>query len=247
MMDVADFGMTKEEIQQQIKDKEKEIRDYQLDLKEANLEINKIEKEVKNQTVKSTLNGVVKSVADPNNPEGKPIVQVVSSEGLYIKGSISEMKLDDLQVGDKLNGFSYDTGVSFVAEVKEISPYPLEGQSEGSSSVYPFTAYIENAEGLNNYSWAELTPMGADGMGGSNKITVEKPFVRTEGGQYYVMIDDGNGRLKKQNVTVSRIIWGSVYEISEGLTAEDKIAFPYGKNVKEGARTEEVSRQELYS
>ena len=54
------YGGTAAEIQQQIKDKEKEIRDYQLDIKETNLEIKDIQKKLNNQTIKSTLNGVVK-------------------------------------------------------------------------------------------------------------------------------------------------------------------------------------------
>lgn len=244
----AGDGMSKEELQKQIKEKEQEIRGYQLDLKEADMEIRKIQKELNNQTIKSTLTGVVKTVEDPEqiSVSGKPLIQVVSSEGLYIKGSISELKLDDLQVGDKLSGYSYETGVSFTAEVREISPYPLEGEQDRNSSMYPFTAYIENAEGLKNNSYAELTPMGEDGTGTSNKITIEKPFVRTEDGQYYVMIDDGEGRLKKQVVQISRIIYGSVYEISDGLSWSDKITFPYGKNVVEGAKTEEGSIEDLY-
>ena len=56
------YGGTAAEIQQQIKDKEKEIRDYQLDIKETNLEIKDIQKKLNNQTIKSTLNGVVKTV-----------------------------------------------------------------------------------------------------------------------------------------------------------------------------------------
>lgn len=248
VMDSVGDGLSKEEIQKQIKEKESEIRDYQLDLKEADLELKKIEKELNNQTIKSTLNGVVKTVEDPEHvsQEGKPLIQVVSSEGLYIKGSISETQLDKLQVGDRLSGYSYDTGVSFTAEVKEISPYPLEGEQYGNSTAYPFTAYIENAEGLKNYSYAELTPMGEDGAGSGGKVTIEKPFVRTEDGQYYVMIDDGEGRLKKQVVEISRILYGSVYEISAGLTWNDKIAFPYGKNVVEGAKTEDGTYEDLY-
>lgn len=243
-------GMSREEIQKQIKEKEKEIRGYQLDLKEANLELNAINKKLKNQTITSTLNGVVKTVGDPEKKgtDGKPLIQVVSSEGLYIKGMISEMQLDDLQVGQMLNGFSYDTGVSFTAEVKEISPYPVEGNDYGNAnaSMYPFTAYIQNAEGLKNNSYADLT-FADDGEFGMNTgITVEKAFVRTEDGQYYVMCDDGKGRLKKQVVQVARVWYGSMYEISGGLTMDDKIAFPYGKNVKEGAKTEEGSLQDLY-
>ena len=249
VMDSVGDGMSKEELQKQIKEIESEIRGYQLDLKEAELELKKIQKELKNQTIKSTLNGVVKTVQDPEHvsQEGKPLVQVVSSEGLYIKGSISETQLEKLKVGDRLSGYSYDTGVSFVAEVKDISPYPLEGNQYGNSTVYPFTAYIENADGLKNYSYAELTPMGEDGSVGNGNVTVEKPFVRTEDGQYYVMIDDGNGRLKKQVVQISRILYGSVYEISSGLNWNDKIAFPYGKNVAEGAKTEDGTLQDLYS
>ena len=247
---VPEGSMTKEEIQKQIKEKEKEIRDYQLDLKEADLELKKINKELKNQTITSTLNGVVKTVGDPKkkNTDGKPLIQVVSSEGLYIQGNISEMQLDKLQVGQILNGFSYDTGVNFTAEVKEISPYPSEGNdyNNANASMYPFTAYIQNAEGLKNNSYAELTfgDDGGDLSGGG--ITIEKAFVRTENGQYYVMAEDGKGRLEKRPVQVARIWYGSQYEISSGLTMEDKIAFPYGKKVKEGAKTEEGSMQDLY-
>lgn len=247
MGSVSDGAMTKEEIQKSIKEKEKEIRGYQLDLKDADLELNRIQKELKNQTINSTLNGVVKTVGDPEkgSADGKPLIQVTSSEGLYIKGTVDERQLDDLTVGQQLNGFAYETGVSFTAEVKDISPYPIDGQSGNNSSQYPFTAYIQNAEGLKNYSWAELT-VSEDGESFNSGLTLEKAFVRTEDGEYYVMIDDGNGRLKKQTIQIARVVYGSSYEISGGLTAADKIAFPYGKNVKEGAKTEDGTLQDLY-
>ena len=114
------YGGTAAEIQQQIKDKEKEIRDYQLDIKETNLEIKDIQKKLNNQTIKSTLNGVVKTVGDPEKEsnDGKPLIQVVSSEGLYVQGTVSESKMNKLKVGATLSGYSYDNGVSFTAEVR---------------------------------------------------------------------------------------------------------------------------------
>ena len=36
------------------------------------------------------------------------------------------------------------------------------------------------------------------------------------------------------------------YEVLDGLSESDWIAFPYGKNVKEGAKTREASIRELY-
>lgn len=143
------YGGTAAEIQQQIKDKEKEIRDYQLDIKEANLEIKDIQKKLNNQTIKSTLNGVVKTVGDPEKEsnDGKPLIQVVSSEGLYVQGTVSESKMNKLKVGATLSGYSYDNGVSFTAEVREISPYPSDnGQDGANASSYPFTAYIADAK-----------------------------------------------------------------------------------------------------
>ena len=243
------YGGTAAEIQQQIKDKEKEIRDYQLDMKEANLEIKDIQKKLNNQTIKSTLNGVVKTVGDPEKEsnDGKPLIQVVSSEGLYVQGTVSESKMNKLKVGATLSGYSYDNGVSFTAEVREISPYPSDnGQDGANASSYPFTAYIADASGLSNNSWAELTLLD-EGDGQGQGIYLEKPFVRTENGQYYVMKDDGTGHLTKQIVQVGGIQYGSSYQITAGLSMDDKIAFPYGKDVREGAKTEEGTLDDLYN
>lgn len=243
------YGGTDAEIQQQIKDKEKEIRDYQLDIKETNLEIKDIQKKLNNQTIKSTLNGVVKTVGDPEKEsnDGKPLIQVVSSEGLYVQGTVSESKMNKLKVGATLSGYSYDNGVSFTAEVREISPYPSDnGQDGANASSYPFTAYIADASGLSNNSWAELTLLD-EGDGQGQGIYLEKPFVRTENGQYYVMKDDGTGHLTKQIVQVGGIQYGSSYQITGGLSMDDKITFPYGKDVREGAKTEEGTLDDLYN
>lgn len=243
------YGGTAAEIQQQIKDKEKKIRDYQLDIKETNLEIKDIQKKLNNQTIKSTLNGVVKTVGDPEKEsnDGKPLIQVVSSEGLYVQGTVSESKMNKLKVGATLSGYSYDNGVSFTAEVREISPYPSDnGQDGANASSYPFTAYIADASGLSNNSWAELTLLD-EGDGPGEGIYLEKPFVRTENGQYYVMKDDGTGHLTKQIVQVGGIQYGSSYQITGGLSMDDKITFPYGKDVREGAKTEEGTLDDLYN
>lgn len=243
------YGGTAAEIQQQIKDKEKEIRDYQLDIKKTNLEIKDIQKKLNNQTIKSTLNGVVKTVGDPEKEsnDGKPLIQVVSSEGLYVQGTVSESKMNKLKVGATLSGYSYDNGVSFTAEVREISPYPSDnGQDGANASSYPFTAYIADASGLSNNSWAELTLLD-EGDGPGEGIYLEKPFVRTENGQYYVMKDDGTGHLTKQIVQVGGIQYGSSYQITGGLSMDDKITFPYGKDVREGAKTEEGTLDDLYN
>ena len=240
----ADGTMTREEIQKQIQEREKAIRGYQLDLKEADLNIRSIEKTLENQTVKSTLNGVVKLVSDPENTSGQdPLVQVVSSEGLYIQGTLPENQLEQMQTGQILSGYCYDNGVSFTAQVKEISPYPQDGGGDPRNSQYPFTAYIEDAQGLSNNSYAELTFENMNTESGA--ITLEKAFVRSEEGQYYVMKEDEKGKLTKQPVQIARIVNGA-YELAGGLTYEDKIAFPYGRQVTEGANCQDGTMEDLY-
>ena len=50
-------------------------------------------------------------------------------------------------------------------------------------------------------------------------------------------LKDNNGKLEKQDVVTGSILWGSYIEIKSGLTLDDYVAFPYGKNVKEGTAT----------
>ena len=47
-------------------------------------------------------------------------------------------------------------------------------------------------------------------------------------------------------MVVGKSLWGSYKEILGGLTEEDLIAFPYGKNLKEGAETVEIDLSVLY-
>ena len=60
------------------------------------------------------------------------------------------------------------------------------------------------------------------------------------------MVRGENGRLEKRFVTTGKSLWGSYTEVLSGLSQEDLIAFPYGKNVKPGAPTQEGDLGDLY-
>ena len=78
-------------------------------------------------------------------------------------------------------------------------------------------------------------------------IFISREYVRTQNGEEFVYKEGEDQRLKKQKVTTGRTFYGSTVEIKEGITLEDKLAFPYGKNVREGAGVREASIEELYS
>ena len=48
------------------------------------------------------------------------------------------------------------------------------------------------------------------------------------------VMKEENGKLKKQVVQIGSIAYGEYMEILDGITMDDYLAFPYGKNVKEG-------------
>ena len=55
-----------------------------------------------------------------------------------------------------------------------------------------------------------------------------------------------NGRLEQRFVKTGKSLWGSYTEILEGLTAEDLVAFPYGKQVRDGVPAVESDYSTLY-
>ena len=50
----------------------------------------------------------------------------------------------------------------------------------------------------------------------------------------------------KQYVVTGKTLWGQAVEIVSGLSLDDRIAFPYGKNVKEGVKVKESSGGMMY-
>ena len=55
-----------------------------------------------------------------------------------------------------------------------------------------------------------------------------------------------DGKLEKRFVQTGKSLWGSYMEILSGLSEEDMVAFPYGKNVKPGAVAQEGDLSDLY-
>ena len=137
----------------------------------------------------------------------------------------------------------------FEAQVKEVSPYPASDNYYGYSnnsqvSYYPFTAYISNSQGLENQEWVNME-LPAEEISGDG-IYLSREYIREKDGEDFVYKEDENHRLVKQPVKTGKLFYGMI-EIKEGITEEDYISFPYGKKVKEGAKTKRVSMEDMYS
>ena len=166
-----------------------------------------------------------------------------------MRSGVKESKLGTIHEGDRVTVTSWQTGGQYEAEIKSISPYPdTTGMFDNSNSetYYPFIAVVEDRDAvMQNGEWVEVSYAASDSGNSGNTLTVMKAFVREEGSKKYVNVRDEDKKLKKQYI-ITGTLSDSGYEILDGLSESDWIAFPYGKNVKEGAKTREASYNELY-
>ena len=242
-------GYSKEELNKAIGEKEREIATAGLDIREADLKIKKVEQKLQDETIRSTINGVVKKVGDPLKGEinGEPFIVVESSGGVYIKGYLSEDMLGKVKPGQVVSGMVYESMMPFQAEVKEVSPYPADDYAMYNNrevTYYPFTAFIQDSTGLKDREMVTMDLPQEDGA--ISGIFLSKEYVRSKDGEDYVLKEGKNGKLVKQPVRTGRTFYGSLIEIKEGVTKEDYVAFPYGKKVKEGAKAKKSTLAELY-
>lgn len=239
-------GYTQNELVQAIADTEKRLKDLDISRRKQLLELESMQKTASDGILYAEVAGEVKTLGDPDNPpqDGTAFLVVAGNDGLYVSGTISELLLGDVTVGTVVTANSWESGMSFEATITEISDYPVSSNSwsEGNPNVsyYAYTAYIEDSTALRNGEYVDLSisTNQSEGQGG---IYIDKAYVREEDGKSYCMIADENGRLKKQYIVTGKTVYGSAIEVKSGITDEDLIAFPYGKDVVEGAKTVEAS------
>lgn len=234
-----------------IKYQKSKIASLKLDLQESDIKISQLEKKANKKLISAKLDGMVTYVGDSGSGEttdGNALIKIKSSDGFYVVGSVSELMLDDFKEGTKLNCTSYTSG-SFEAEVMDVSEYPVTGNSYyGNSnpnvSYYAFTAVVtDKTLQLEDQDWVTVN---YEASAAENSMVIQKAFVRSDSSKNYVYKDD-KGVLKKQEISVGATVDGGYSVIVKGgLSADDLIAFPYGKDVKEGAKTKEVTLDQMY-
>jgi hypothetical protein len=166
-----------------------------------------------------------------------------------VEGSVSELEKDKLKPGQEVTINDWYNGGMYTGEVVSIGDFPSDsdnwnGMGNPTASYYPFVAFVDETADLRAGNYVSMTYSTASAEQG---IYLEKAFVRSEKGEHWIYVRGADGRLEKRNVRVGKVLWGSYYEILSPLGEEDFLAFPYGKQVKEGAPTVESDLSTLYT
>ncbi|WP_099206158.1 biotin/lipoyl-binding protein [Scatolibacter rhodanostii] len=253
--DTVEMQYTAEELKQAISQKEAEIKTLILSRKQLQLNSQKAALLVDNATVTATIDGVVRSLIsiDDAKANSTPFLVVSGENTFYLHGTINESLLGNIHVGDTVTVNSWEAG-AYEAQIVSIGSYPITneyGYSGGStnpnSSTYEFTAIFTNTEGIYNGMYFDITINAPAESNDSGSFYIDKMYVRDDDSGSYVMKKGDDNRLVKQPVQTGKTMSGGYYiEIKSGLTVDDSIAFPYGKDLREGMRTRPQGTDEDY-
>lgn len=243
-------GYTSAQIAEMRSAKEKEIKELEFKIKMADAEYKIAQTEMADGNIYAEFDGKVTSVLteEEARQQGTAVLKVSGGGGFYISCTVGELDKDAMEIGQEVTVNDWNTGMTYVGTVSEIGDFPTDdgywsGSGNPTVSYYPLTVFVDETAELQAGSYAGVTFSAASSQHG---IYLRNPFLRTENGESYVLVQGSNGKLEKRVVTVGKSLWGSYMEILSGLTEDDLIAFPYGKNVKEGAPAEEGDVYDLY-
>ena len=247
-------SMEQKDLAKAIVDKAQEVKEKEVNLRLAKLSLDKKTKELGDGNVYAEFDGTVKAVrnADEAYNNSEAVIELSGGGGYYVTGTLSEMELGSVKVGDTVSISSWMTGAACEGTIVSIDDYPTtSGNSWGDGnrnvSYYPFKVFVEEDAGLQANDYVDIQYQKAGTQEQGNSLYLQSWFIRTDNGKSYVMARNEDGRLEQRWVQTGRDLWGSYTQIRGGLTTDDYLAFPYGRDVVEGARTVEAAADELYN
>lgn len=246
------WGTQKLQYTVQIQTAEVDLKEAELKVQSKEAEIAKSEEVLANTTVVSPVTGRIQSINesgtdDRGNPA--PYITIQQAGSYRVKGMLGELQRGGIMEGTRLKIVSRTDETAVWYGTVTLVDYENPSQGSGyemysgvsvdsmtAASRYPFYVELENTEGLILGQHVYLMLDTGEKSGG---MALSAGFVTVEeDGSAWVWAETGRGRLEKRPVTLGEYDpMMDTYEILEGLTTEDYIAFPDEELCHEGAST----------
>ncbi|MDO5425668.1 MAG: efflux RND transporter periplasmic adaptor subunit [Eubacteriales bacterium] len=240
----------------QIQSIQNTLKKAQYDLQKQQVELENLKKTIANATVTSELNGIVKTINDTStssssysySDESNYLMTIIAVGQYRIKGTLNEQNRGSLSEGSAvivhsrvdedqiwrgtLSEIDYDN-----PEQNQNNYYYSSSDSSTQSSNYPFYVELDSIDGLimGQHVYIEMDYGQADQKSG---MWLSSYYIVQDDGDPYVWAANSKDKIEKRYVTLGEYDEEEEkYEILDGLTTDDYIAFPNGY-ITEGAPAE---------
>ena len=201
----------------QIKEQNLSLKDKDLDIQMKEAEIEKLESNIENAEVKSGISGIVKSINESDSSSsgsGDNSFITVMKVGTYrVKGTVNEQNIGDLYVDapvlvySRVNDSVWKGTISKIDTENAVTSQNtgfMTQNSESTSTSYPFYVELESSDGLIMGQHVYLEPdLDQDGDSNTEGIWLASYMVDQTDPEHPFVWKDVNGRLQKQEVTIS--------------------------------------------
>lgn len=227
-------------------------REYTLQIREANLDIltykanisskkkdiEKVQNNLKNASVKSEVAGEVQAINEnggsDNNGNPLPFMTIVETSGFRVKGYVNENNAAALREGTEVIIRSRVSDQTWKGSVDTVDwNNPVQQQSyydsdTNLSSKYPFYVTLDEGDGLLLGQHVYIEPdYGQEDEQDASAINLPSYFISDPDGKPWVWAQSSKGKLEKRDLKLGEYNADTdTYPVLEGLTAEDYIAYP---------------------
>lgn len=231
----------------QIQEAQLDLTSEQYNLKKKQKELDDLQKDLQNADVVAEADGVVQSISSDNSPDNSGAFMTILQTGAYkIKGQVSELEVGELEQGAEITIHSrIDDNKTWTGTISQVDTNGAVSDSDENSmngdqntdntaSKYTFYVVPDTQDGMMIGQHVYITVGKQETDKG---IWLNADYVVRDGDTAYVWLANTNGVLEKRTVTIGRHNEeANTYEITDGLTLDDYLAFPTD-DCKEGEKT----------
>lgn len=231
-----------------------DIREAEYNIKAKEADIKVTEASLENADVVSPIDGRVKSVqsSDSSSEEGteadsSAFITLIKIGDYRVKGTINELSVGALSEGmpllirSRVDKTQTWTGtlekIDWENTVQNNNYYYSDSDEETSSTKYPFYVVLDSQDGLmlGQHVYIETNVSGEEE---EEVLSLPSYYIVDADSDPYVWAESSKGKLEQRKVTLGAYDEDmDEYEILDGLTEDDYIAFP-SEDCVSGAATE---------
>lgn len=231
---------------------DKKETEYNISVKERDLA--SLKANAGNGEITAPIDGKIKAINenggyDEMTGQPLPYITVIQSGAYRVKGKVNEMNIGEFYVGQAVILRSrVDATQTWTGTIAQIDTAPEDANDNGmmyygygmsdemtSTSSYPFYVDLDTVDGLLLGQHVYIEPNNGQTEQADGISLYAEYVLGSEEEGYYVWAANDENEIEKRTVTVgSYDEMLNCYEITDGLTLEDRIAFP-DESVQAGA------------